>query len=63
VIFQPPSTRVARVLTAAASEPASGSENSWHQISSWRSAGSTNRSICEGVPCWIRVRMTHPVIS
>lgn len=37
LIFQPPSTRVARVLTEAASDPASGSENSWHHISCWRS--------------------------
>src|SRR5271167_2636698 len=54
LIFQPPSTRVALVLIDAASEPASGSENSWHQISSLRSAFSTNRSICHGVPCWTR---------
>ncbi|COY74660.1 Uncharacterised protein [Mycobacterium tuberculosis] len=51
LIFQPPSTRVARVLTEAASDPASGSENSWHHISCWRSAFSTNLSICQGVPC------------
>ena len=29
---QPPSTRVARVLRAARSEPAPGSLNSWHQM-------------------------------
>jgi len=62
LIFQPPSTRVALVLIDAASEPASGSENSWHQISSLRNAFSTNRSICHGVPCWTKVRITHAVI-
>ena len=36
---QPPSTRVALVFTPAASEPASGSLNSWHQMTSWLSAG------------------------
>ena len=36
---QPPSTRVALVLTPAASEPASGSLKSWHQMTSWFSAG------------------------
>ncbi len=41
---QPPSTRVARVLMPAASEPASGSLNSWHQMTSWSSAGRTQRA-------------------
>ena len=41
---QPPSTRVALVLTPAASEPASGSLKSWHQITSWSSAGVTQRA-------------------
>ncbi len=59
IFFQPPSTRVARVLTAAASEPADGSENSWHQISSLRSAFSTNRSICEGGSV-LNQRQDHP---
>ena len=59
---QPPSTRVARVLMPAASEPASGSLNSWHQISSWRSAGGTQRATWSSVPCWMSVRMTQPVM-
>ena len=58
----PPSTRVARVFTPAASEPASGSEKSWHQITSWSSAGRTQRAIWSSVACWMRVRMTHPVM-
>ena len=33
VIRQPPSARSARVRSDARSEPASGSENSWHQMS------------------------------
>ena len=32
---QPPSTRVPLVVMPAASEPASGSLNSWHQMTSW----------------------------
>ena len=36
---QPPSTRVARVVSAARSEPAPGSLNSWHQSSSPRRVG------------------------
>ena len=36
---QPPSTRVALVLMPAASEPASGSLNSWHQMTSWSQRG------------------------
>ena len=59
---QPPSTRVALVLMPAASEPASGSLNSWHQMTSWVSADGTNRCTWSSVACWIRVRMTHPVM-
>jgi hypothetical protein len=59
---QPPSTRVALVFTPAASEPASGSENSWHQMTSWRRAGSTHRDAWSGVAYWISVRMFHAVI-
>ena len=47
---QPPSTRVARVVSAARSEPAPGSLNSWHQSSSPRRVGPTHRSVCSGVP-------------
>ena len=46
----------------AASDPAPGSLNSWHQITSWFSAAGTQRATCSGVPYWIRVRITHPVI-
>ena len=45
---QPPSTRSARVASDARSEPAPGSENSWHHVSSWRSDGAMNCS------CWAR---------
>ena len=58
----PPSTRVPRVLMPAASDPASGSLNSWHQITSCASAGRTQRSIWSSVAYWISVRMTQPVI-
>ena len=51
---QPPSTRVARVVRAARSEPAPGSLNSWHQRSSPRRVGATHRSVCSGVP-WARM--------
>ena len=46
----------------AASDPAPGSLNSWHQITSWRSAGGTHRSTWSGVACWIRVRMIQLVM-
>ena len=58
----PPSTLVALVFTPAASEPASGSLNSWHQMTSWFSVGRTQRATWSSVPCWIIVRMTQPVI-
>ena len=45
---QPPSTRVARVESAARSEPAPGSLNSWHQLISPRSVGGIQRSCCSG---------------
>ena len=47
----PPSTRVPRVLTPAASLPASGSLKSWHQMTSWRSAGMTQRATWSSVAC------------
>ena len=40
----------ARVLSAARSEPASGSEKPWHQISSAVRIGTRWRSCCSGVP-------------
>ena len=45
---QPPSTRVPRVVTAAASDPASGSLNSWHQTYSPISVLKTQRSTWSG---------------
>ena len=59
---QPPSTRVPCVFTPAASDPASGSLNSWHQITSWFSAGRTQRATWSSVACWISVRITQPVM-
>ncbi len=59
---QPPSTLVALVFTPAASEPASGSLKSWHQIHSWRRVGGTQRCTWSSSPCWIRVRITQPVM-
>ena len=46
----------------AASEPAPGSLNSWHQIRSWFSAGRTQRATWSWLACWIKVRMTQPVM-
>ena len=54
---------MALVFTPAASEPASGSLNSWHQMTSWSSAGCTHRATWSSVPCWMRVRITQPVIE
>ena len=48
---QPPSTFSAVVRSAARSEPAPGSLNSWHQMSSPRSVGLAKRSFCSAVPC------------
>ena len=47
---QPPSARTARVRSEARSDPASGSENSWHQEISPRKVGQTKRSRCSSVP-------------
>ncbi len=44
VIRQPPSSFTALVLSDARSEPDSGSEKPWHQISSAERMGSRNRS-------------------
>ena len=46
----------------AASDPAPGSLNSWHQITSWLSAGRTQRATWSGLAYWIRVRMIQPVM-
>ena len=50
VIRQPPSTLVALVVRLARSEPAPGSENSWHQIISPRKVGGRKRCCCSSVP-------------
>ena len=50
----PPSS-TARVRSPARSEPAPGSLNSWHHISSPRSTASRWRSCCSGVPWAMRV--------
>ena len=62
VTRQPPSTFLAAVRTAAASEPAPGSENSWHHITWPRSTGSTQRSRWSSVPAWAMVSATQPVM-
>ena len=46
----------------AASDPAPGSLNSWHQVTSWFSAGRTQRATWSGLACWISVRMIQPVM-
>src|SRR5258708_23224630 len=60
VIDQPPSTLVARVFSAGRSEPASGSEKPWHQISPALRMGSSRRRFCSSVPWRIT---TGPPIS
>ncbi len=50
VTTQSPSSLTARVLSEARSEPASGSENPWHQISSPVTIGARKRSFCSSVP-------------
>ena len=60
---QPPSTFSARVRSDARSEPAPGSEKSWHQVSSPSSEGRTNRSRCSSVPCSRIVGTAHPAIT
>jgi hypothetical protein len=49
-IRQPPSARDAWVRSEARSEPASGSENSWHQICSPVRIGRRKRVFCPAVP-------------
>ena len=49
LMIQSSPSRTAFVRSAARSEPAAGSENSWHQISSPRTAAGTKRSICAWV--------------
>src|SRR5436190_9062469 len=47
---QPPFSRTAFVLSEARSEPDSGSENPWHQISSAERIGSRKRSFWSSLP-------------
>ena len=47
---QPPSTRSARVVSEARSEPAPGSLNSWHHSISPRNVGGIHRCCCSSVP-------------
>ena len=63
VSLQPPSTRSALVRSEARSEPDPGSEKSWHQTSSPRSDGSTNRSRCASLPCSRIVGSAQPAIT
>src|SRR5215207_6153700 len=55
VTTQPSPSLTARVLSAARSEPASGSEKPWHQISSAERIGARKRSFCSSVPQTISV--------
>ena len=50
VIRQPPFSLTALVFSDARSEPDSGSEKPWHQISSAERIGSRKRSFCSSVP-------------
>ena len=49
-------------MTAAASEPASGSLKSWHQTYSPIKVFSTQRSTWSGVAYWLTVMMFQPVM-
>lgn len=60
---QRPSSRTAEVVNEARSEPAPGSLNSWHHVSSPRSVGSANRSIGAGSPPCRIVGMAHQPIT
>ena len=55
----PPSTRSARVVSDARSEPAPGSLNSWHHRISPRIVGPIQRSCCSAVPCAMSVGSTQ----
>ena len=62
VTFHPPSTLVALVRTPAASEPAPGSENSWHHVYSYSRLGRIHRSIWSGSAYCVSVWMIQPPI-
>ncbi len=55
----PSPSRTARIRSEARSEPASGSENSWHHMISCRIDGPIHRSCCSAVPCSISVGRAH----
>ena len=57
---QPPSTRAALVATEARSDPAPGSLNIWHHVSSPRSVGATHRSFWASLPWTRMVGSAHP---
>ena len=57
-----PVERTARVRREARSDPAPGSLNSWHQVSSPSSVGRTKRSRCSSEPCARIVGAAHPPI-
>ena len=64
-VFWPPSrhtspSSAALRATLARSEPASGSENIWHQISAPDAIGHSQRSCCSAVPCASRAGPTMP---
>ena len=60
VTFQPPSALTAFVFSEARSDPDSGSEKPWHQISSALRIGSSQRSFCSSLP-WAMI--TGPPIT
>ncbi len=49
------------VRSAARSDPASGSENPWHQISAAERMGERNRACCASVPCAMIVGPAIPI--
>lgn len=63
VIRQPPSTRSARVLSEARSDPAPGSLNSWHHTTSPRSVGTASARFCSSVPCATIASVAQPPMS
>nr|CRL81987.1 hypothetical protein CPGR_05203 [Mycolicibacter nonchromogenicus] len=62
LIRQPPSTFVALVVRLARSEPAPGSENSWHHTNSPRNVGGRKRCFCSSVPNATIDGMSHAAI-
>ena len=60
LMIQSSPSRTDRVRKPATSDPAAGSENNWHQISSPRSAAGTYRCNCSGLAYAIIVGMHMP---